>query len=78
MPLKSYIVGDAKSGFEVPVARISISKEWLYIITDDYEGVAMLNAETLPLVIEALQKLQTAQGIVTEGGDAVAAPVSEA
>jgi hypothetical protein len=31
---------------------------WLMIVTDDYEGCAMLHIEALPLVIEALQKIQ--------------------
>lgn len=41
-----------------PYARIYIDRGWLMIVTDDHEGAAMLNVEALPLVIEALQKLQ--------------------
>jgi hypothetical protein len=42
-----------------PVARVHGDNNWVYVITDDYEGVAMINRETLPKLIEALQRLET-------------------
>lgn len=41
-----------------PQARISHDDTWLHITTDDYEGHAMLNIETLPVLIRALQAIQ--------------------
>lgn len=41
-----------------PCANVYAKDGRFYVNTDDYEGNAMLNIETLPKLIEALQKLQ--------------------
>lgn len=41
-----------------PIARIEHDKVWLHITTDDYEGHAMLNIQTLPFLISALKKIE--------------------
>lgn len=67
LPFKPFIEGDP-SGFRVgarstetdyvgPIADIWFNADWLYIVTDEYEGVAMLNIETLPALIEVLQRI---------------------
>jgi hypothetical protein len=40
-----------------PTAEVSQKGEWLYIITDDYDGVAMMNIETLPALRKALGRI---------------------
>lgn len=40
-----------------PEARISADGEWLNIVTDEYEGAAMLNIEALPQLRRALSRL---------------------
>lgn len=40
-----------------PVARVSYDKTWLNIVTDDYEGAAMLNIEALPYLRRALSRI---------------------
>ena len=32
--------------------------DWVHVCTDVYEGHAMINREALPLLIEALQRLE--------------------
>ena len=44
-----------------PVAEVSYDGNWLHIVTDSFEGHAMLNIEVLPLLIEALQQLNEAR-----------------
>jgi hypothetical protein len=41
-----------------PCAQIYGDEAWVYVNTDDYEGVAMINREALPQLIEALQRLE--------------------
>jgi aminoglycoside phosphotransferase len=66
--LKGFVNGDAtgtqfvgasdkKSGYSGPVAQVYADKDWLWIVTDDYEGVAMLNIEALPHLRRALTRL---------------------
>lgn len=38
-------------------AAITYDDSWLHIVTDDYEGHAMLNIETLPVLRRALAKI---------------------
>ena len=59
-----FLVGTSKKpddrhpdGYEGPVARVSFDKTWLYVNTDDYEGHAMMNIETLPMLRRALAKI---------------------
>ena len=40
-----------------PTAQISWDKDWLYICTDDYEGNAMINISTLPVLRRALARV---------------------
>lgn len=42
---------------EVYVGSRDKKPEWLYVVTDDYEGSAMLNIETLPMLQRALRKI---------------------
>lgn len=42
-----------------PTAEVFIRDEWLYIITDAYEGVAMINVQALPKLRLALYRLST-------------------
>ena len=46
-------------GHAGPYARVSADLErgWLYIVTDDYEGSAMLGLEALPHLRKALTKI---------------------
>jgi hypothetical protein len=48
----------ARCRYVGPVAHVNGNSEWVYVTTDDYEGVAMINRETLPKLIEALQRLE--------------------
>lgn len=41
-----------------PCAQVYAGDGFVYVITDDHEGVAMINREALPKLIEALQRLQ--------------------
>lgn len=41
-----------------PCAHVYADGSFAYVVTDDYEGVAMINREALPLLIEALQRLE--------------------
>ena len=70
--MKAHISGDAKHGFEVwasdpirdykgPVADVYTKDKWLFIVTDPYEGAAMLNIEALPKLRSALAKLDKAR-----------------
>lgn len=45
------------SDYVGPVARVSFDDQWLHIITDDYEGAAMLNIEALPMLRRALARI---------------------
>lgn len=38
-------------------ARVSYDKDWLHIVTDEYEGAAMLNIEALPALRRALSQI---------------------
>lgn len=38
-------------------AHVYRDRDWLYIITDPYEGVVMLHIEALPQLQEALEKI---------------------
>jgi hypothetical protein len=49
------------SGTLGPVAQVYADKDWVWIVTDSYEGSVMLNIEALPLLIEALRKLAPSQ-----------------
>jgi hypothetical protein len=40
-----------------PTAQITWDKDWLHIVTDDYEGNAMVNIETLPALRRALARV---------------------
>lgn len=40
-----------------PVARVYVRDGFLWIVTDDHEGVAMINEEALPSLQEALRQL---------------------
>jgi hypothetical protein len=54
-----YRVG-AKVGdypYNGPCASVYADGSFVYVNTDDYEGLAMLNLEALPQLIEALQRL---------------------
>jgi peptidoglycan/xylan/chitin deacetylase (PgdA/CDA1 family) len=42
-----------------PCASIYADDGFAYVVTDEHEGVAMINREALPQLIEALQRLQT-------------------
>lgn len=42
-----------------PIADVYTDNGWLWITTDPYEGSVMLDAETLPLLIKALQRLES-------------------
>lgn len=55
-----YLVGarDTKSDYEGLEGKVYVEGPWLMVVTDEYEGAAMLNVETLPFLIEALQKLK--------------------
>jgi len=57
----NYQVGasDVKRSYEGPIADIKADKTWLYITTCPYDGAVMLNIETLPFLIEALQDIQS-------------------
>lgn len=67
---KEWFVGakDAETDYIGPVARIEYNKDWLYIVTDEYEGVAMLNIEALPALRRALT--QIAKELRANGEDA--------
>ncbi len=55
----SYSVGFRAKGSEYvgPVAEVYAEREWLYIVTDPYEGVVMLNIETPPKLQTALARI---------------------
>lgn len=40
-----------------PIARVSFDKDWLYIVTDDYEGSAMINIQALGKLRLALARI---------------------
>jgi hypothetical protein len=46
--------GDTYNG---PAARVSYDKDWLHIVTDDYEGNAAINIEALPHLRRALAQI---------------------
>jgi hypothetical protein len=50
-------VGGRKGDYTGPIARITWDEDWLHIVTDDYEGHAMLNIETLPFLRRALTRV---------------------
>ena len=68
-PYKPYLRGTAEandlvvgckatnSDYEGPAASVTYDKDWLHIVTDEYEGAAMLNIETLPVLRRALSKV---------------------
>lgn len=41
-----------------PVADVYGDQEWVCVVTDKYEGYAMVNRTTLPKLIEALTRLE--------------------
>jgi len=43
-----------------PIAEVYGEGPWLHIVTDRYEGHVMILANTLPLLIRELRKLQKA------------------
>ena len=55
-----FIVGSysAPTNYRGPEAVVFMDSEWLYISTDEYEGTAMLNIESLPMLRVALQRLE--------------------
>ena len=42
-----------------PCAHVYVDYDYLHISSDDYDGHATIRIEALPMMIEALQKLQT-------------------
>lgn len=40
-----------------PVAEVYFRDQWLYIVTDCYEGSVMLDKLAAPLLVQALQRL---------------------
>lgn len=38
--------------------RIYYDATWLYLVTDDYEGHAMVNIETLPAIVRCLNAIK--------------------
>lgn len=70
---KPFIKGSAADGFQVgfiypdgqwgPCAQVTFEKDWLHIVTDSYEGHAMLKIESLPALRKAL--LQISRAIAT-------------
>jgi hypothetical protein len=48
-------------------ANVIADSDWIKIITDDYEGCAMLHIEALPLLIESLSKIQHRLGLTHRG-----------
>lgn len=46
------------SDYVGPVADVYEDKNWVFIVTDRYEGVAMINREALPSLIKALKGLE--------------------
>lgn len=59
LPDGGYLVGarDAERDYDGPAARVHADDTWLNIVTDDYEGHAMLNIETLPMLRRALARI---------------------
>jgi hypothetical protein len=57
-----FLVGaqDESTDYSGPVAEVYGDQTWVFVITDAYEGVAMLNREALPQLIEALQQIASA------------------
>jgi hypothetical protein len=41
-----------------PCAHVYGDENWVYVETDSYEGCAMINREALPMLIEALTRLE--------------------
>jgi hypothetical protein len=58
-----FLVGaeDKETDYSGPAARVTADGSWLHIVTDDYEGNAMLNIEALPYLRRALAKLEKAR-----------------
>ena len=52
---------DDGSQYRGPSICITHDETWLHLTTDDYEGHAMINIETLPKIIESLQLIQRAR-----------------
>jgi hypothetical protein len=50
-------VGFTRGDYSGPVAQIYYDDSWLNIATDDYEGHAMVNIETLPKLRQALAEV---------------------
>lgn len=50
-------VGCTDGDYIGPTAWIEYDDTWLHIVTDDYEGHAMLNIETLPYLRRALAQI---------------------
>lgn len=48
---------DPEAIYEGPVAEITWDDTWLHIVTDNYEGYAMLNIEALGPLRKALAKI---------------------
>ena len=63
-PDGSFQVGarDKERDYDGPVADVYIRDSWLFIVTDEYEGCAMLNVEALPYLRRALSKLAKSRG----------------
>lgn len=64
-----------------PAARVSYDKDWLYIVTDDHEGNAMLDIEALSALRRALAQIarerrvaQKAEGSLAGGEQGTAKP----
>lgn len=51
------LVGYTAGNYYGPTARIEYDDTWLHIITDHYDGHAMLNIETLPYLRRALAQI---------------------
>lgn len=45
---------DKECDYSGPVAEVYAKDRWLFIVTDSYEGCAMLNLEALPYLRRAL------------------------
>jgi hypothetical protein len=57
-PLEHFVWAE-DGDYKGPEAAVYADKDWLYVVTDDYEGHAMMNIETLPALIKALQRIKS-------------------
>lgn len=55
-------VEDKSKGYSGPVAEVWADNDWLWIVTDSHEGVAMMNIEALPFLRRALARIAKQKG----------------